>query len=128
METIAEADRLRTVLEAEAEAEALQLRGESEAFATEAKATAEAEQMAKKADAWKEYKKAALVEMMMQVLPKVASEIAAPLSRVNKVTMVADANGEVGAARLTDEVLSIVTKVPDMVNAMTGIDIKTIMK
>ena len=33
---------------------------------------AEAEQMAKKADAWKEYKEAALVDMMMKVLPKVA--------------------------------------------------------
>ena len=28
--------------------------------------------MAKKADAWKEYKEAALVDMMMKVLPKVA--------------------------------------------------------
>ena len=27
--------------------------------------------MAKKADAWKEYKEAALVDMMMKVLPKV---------------------------------------------------------
>ena len=32
---------------------------------------AEAEQMAKKADAWKEYKEAALVDMMMTVLPQV---------------------------------------------------------
>ena len=32
---------------------------------------AEAEQMAKKADAWKEYKEAALVDMMMKVLPQV---------------------------------------------------------
>ena len=128
LEKIAEANRLKAVLEAEAEAEAITLKGESEAFATEAKATAEAEQMAKKADAWKEYKKAALVEMMMQVLPKVAAEVAAPLSKVDRVTMVADANGEIGASRLTDEVLSIVTKVPDMVNAMTGVDIKTIMK
>ncbi len=32
------------------------------------KAKAEAEQMAKKADAWKEYKEAALVDMMLQVL------------------------------------------------------------
>ena len=128
LEKIAEANRLKAVLEAEAEAEALTLKGESEAFAIEAKATAEAEQMLKKADAWKEYKKAALVEMMMQVLPKVAAEVAGPLTKVDKVTMVADANGEIGAARITDEVLSIVTKVPAMVNTMTGVDIKSIMK
>lgn len=127
LETIAEANRLRTVLEAEADAEAIQLKGESEAFAIEAKATAEAEQMAKKADAWKEYKKAALVDMMMQVLPRVAAEVAAPLTKMNKMTMVADANGEIGAARITDEVLSIMIKVPEVVNSMTGVDIKKIM-
>ena len=128
MEKIAEANRLKAVLEAEAEAEAFTLKGESEAFAIEAKATAEAEQMAKKADAWKEYEKAALVDMMLKVLPQVASEIAAPLSKVNKITMVADANGEIGASRMTDEVLSVMTKVPAIVGSMTGIDIKKIMK
>jgi hypothetical protein len=43
------------------------LQGEAEAYAIEVKAKAEAEQMAKKADAWKEYKEAALVDMMLQV-------------------------------------------------------------
>lgn len=128
MEKIAEANRLKAVLEAEAEAEAFTLKGESEAFAIEAKATAEAEQMAKKADAWKEYEKAALVDMMLKVLPQVASEIAAPLSKVNKITMVADANGEIGASRMTDEVMSVMLKVPEIVGSMTGINIKKIMK
>ena len=31
----------------------------------------QAEKMAKKADAWKEYKEAAMVDMMLQTLPKV---------------------------------------------------------
>lgn len=47
------------------------MRGEAEAFATEAKAKAEAEQMAKKAEAWREFKEAAMVEMMLDALPKV---------------------------------------------------------
>ena len=51
----------------EAAAEALQMKGEAEAFAVEAKAKAEAEQMAKKADAWGEYGKAAIVDMILQV-------------------------------------------------------------
>ena len=45
----------------------LSYQGEAEAYAIEVKAKAEAEQMAKKADAWKEYKEAALVDMMLQV-------------------------------------------------------------
>ena len=36
-----------------------------------AKAKAEAEKMAKKADAWKEYKEAAILDMMLESMPKV---------------------------------------------------------
>merc|ERR1712106_1130963 len=123
LEKLAEAHRNKLIMEAEAEAEAVALKGDAEAFAIECKAKAEAEQMAKKADAWKEYKEAAMVDMMLQTLPKVAAEIAAPLSQAKKITMVSDGSGEVGAARITGEVLDIMVKVPDMVNRMTGVDI-----
>lgn len=68
---MAEANKLRTVMEAEAEAEAIKIRGDAEAFAIQAKAKAEAEQMAKKAAAWNEYKSAAMIDMMLDTLPKV---------------------------------------------------------
>merc|ERR1719229_1510763 len=123
MEKLGEANRNRLIMEAEAEAEALALKGEAEAFAIEVKAKAEAEQMAKKADAWKEYKEAAMVDMMLQVMPKVAAEVAAPLTETNKITMVADSNGELGASKLTAEVMTIIEKVPQLVKSMTGVDI-----
>ena len=78
---------MRLIIEAEAEAEAIALKGEAEAFAMEAKARAEAQQMAMKAEvrnififttfqhssqAWREYKEAAMVDMMLQTLPKVS--------------------------------------------------------
>lgn len=44
---------------------------QAEAYAIKAKAAADAEQMAKKADAWKEYGSAAMVDMMLDTLPKV---------------------------------------------------------
>ncbi|XP_023725064.1 flotillin-1 isoform X3 [Cryptotermes secundus] len=123
LEKLAEANRNRVILEAEAEAEALRVRGEAEAFAVEAKARAEAEQMAKKADAWKDYKEAAMVDMLLDTLPKVAAEVAAPLSQAKKITMVSSGQGDVGAAKLTGEVLSIVSKVPEVVKSLTGVDI-----
>jgi len=58
-------------MEAQAEAEAIKVTGEAEAYAIEAKARAEAEQMAKKADAWKEYQDAAIVDMILEAMPKV---------------------------------------------------------
>merc|ERR1719411_903697 len=123
LEKIAEANKLKAVLEAEAEAEAIQLKGEAKAFAIEAKAKAEAEQMAKKADAWNEYEKAALMDMMLKMLPKVAAEVAAPLSKAKKITMISDSTSELGASKLTQEVLDIMNKIPDTVTKMTGVDI-----
>ncbi|KAK2168032.1 hypothetical protein LSH36_21g07061 [Paralvinella palmiformis] len=52
----------------------------------------EAEQMMKKADAWKEYQDAAMTDMVLDMLPKVAAEIAAPLATVKKITMVSSVN------------------------------------
>ena len=37
--------------------------------------------------------------------------------------MLASGEGEVGLRRLTGEVLDVMTRVPDMVNKMTGVDI-----
>ena len=123
LEKIAEANRKRVILEAEAEAEALLLKGEAEAFAIEAKAKAEAEQMAKKAEAWKEYKRAAMMDMFMEVLPQVVAEVSAPLSQANKITMVSSGQGEIGAAKLTGEVINMVAGIPQLVKVMTGVDI-----
>lgn len=120
---LAEAHRQRVILEAEAEAEAIRLKGEAESFAIEAKAKAEAEQMAKKAAAFLEYREAAKIDMLLATLPKMAAEIAAPLSMAKKLTMVASGDGDIGAAKLTGEVLDIMTRVPDMVKGLTGIDL-----
>jgi uncharacterized membrane protein YqiK len=79
--------------------------------------------MAKKADAWKEYKEAAMLDMILESLPKVAAEVAAPLSQAKKITMIADGSGEIGASKLTAEVLAIIASVPQAVKNMTGVDI-----
>ena len=50
----------------------MQMKGEAEAFALEAKGRAEAEQMAKKADAFKQYKEGAMVDMLLEKLPLVS--------------------------------------------------------
>ena len=60
-EILASANKKRAILEAEAQAEAIALKGDAEAFSVEVKAKAEAEGMAQKADAFKDYSKAAKV-------------------------------------------------------------------
>jgi len=51
-----------------------------------------------------------------------AAEVAAPLAQAKKITMVSSGDGEVGAAKLTGEVLDIMAKVPNLVKNLTGID------
>lgn len=49
--------------------------------------------------------------------------MAAPLSQAKKITMVSSGNGAVGAEKLTEEVFSIVQRVPELVKSLTGVDI-----
>ncbi|KAK7887029.1 hypothetical protein WMY93_026650 [Mugilogobius chulae] len=99
------------------------LKGQAEAFALEAKGRAEAEQMAKKAEAFKQYQEGAMVDLLLEKLPLMAEEISKPLSEAQKVTMVSSGGSEVGAAKLVTEVLEIMTTLPSAVQKLTGIDI-----
>ena len=57
---------------------------------------------------------------------QIAAEVAAPLSQAKKVTMVSTGKGDVGAAKLTGEVLDVVEKMPLLVQNMTGVDISKV--
>uniref|UniRef100_A0A8C1WN93 Flotillin n=1 Tax=Cyprinus carpio TaxID=7962 RepID=A0A8C1WN93_CYPCA len=126
IEKIAEAEKLQLIMEAEAEAEAIRMRGEAEAFAVEAKGRAEAEQMVKKAEAFKQYKEGAMVDMLLEKLPLIAEEISRPLCAAQKVTMVSSGGSEVGVAKLTGEVLEIMSRLPSAVEKLTGVNISQV--
>lgn len=123
LETLAAAEANRTIVGAQATADAIRLKGEAEAAAIEAKGQAEAEAMAKKADAWKDFQEAAKVDMVLEKLPQVAAEIANPLSNVKSVKMVSSGKGDVGVFKLTNEVISIMEKLPGIVENMTGLSV-----
>ncbi|CAL8365792.1 unnamed protein product [Arctogadus glacialis] len=125
-ERLAEAQRLQMIMAAEAEAESIRMKGEAEAFAVEAKGRAEAEQMAKKAEAFQQYKEGAMVDMLLETLPLMAEEIARPLAAAHKVTMISSGGGEVGASKLTGEVLDIMTRLPETVEKLTGVRISQV--
>lgn len=52
--------------------------------------------------------------------------MAAPLSQARKVTMVSCGGGEVGAAKLTGEVMGIVTCMSQLVRDVTGVDVSKV--
>ena len=49
--------------------------------------------------------------------------MAAPISQARKITMVSGGDGEVGASKITGEVLNIIRQMPKVVEDLTGIDI-----
>ena len=73
-----EAEAMRTKADAaryqaEQEAAGIRARGEAEAAAIQAKAVAEAEGMEKKAEAYAKYNNAAIVEMLVGIMPQMAA-------------------------------------------------------
>ncbi|PIO39892.1 hypothetical protein AB205_0016630 [Aquarana catesbeiana] len=123
LEKLAEAERMKLITEAEAEAESIRVKGEAQAYAIEVRARADAEQMEKKAQAFQQYQEAAIVDMLMEKLPLIVDEISKPLTKVNKIKMVSSSGTEVGAAKITGEVLDILNRLPETVEKLTGINI-----
>jgi len=54
---------------------------------------------------------------------QVAAEIAAPLAQTKAVKMVSIGKGEVGASKLTGEVLDVMERLPKTVEGLTGVDV-----
>lgn len=129
LEVLAEANKQRTVLEALAMSESIAMKGDADAFSVEIKGKAKATEMTLKAEAWKEYQKAAKVSLWLDAIPKCAAEVAAPLSQVGRITMVGYIDGPdgcLGPAKMTNEVLQIMDKIPDTIETMTGHRIKMV--
>jgi len=111
-----------------ADAEALKAKGLAEAEAIKAKGLSEAEAMAEKAESWKQYNQAALVQMVVETLPQMAEAIAMPLAKTESITIVGGGDGSAGASKLTRDVTDIVAQVPPVVESLTGIDLAKMVR
>ena len=76
-----------------AEAEANKARGLAEATVIEAQGKATASAMQAKAESFKQYNEAAVIEMIVRVLPEVAGKISEPLSKTEKMVIINSGNG-----------------------------------
>jgi len=121
----AESEAYKKELEAKGKAAGIRLIGSSEAEAATARGKAEAGAMREKAGAWKEYTDAALAEMVIKQLPELARAVSEPLSKVDKIVMVGDADG---APKITGQVARVVAQLPAVVESLTGIDLAALLK
>src|SRR5712664_4180364 len=106
-----------------AEAEANKARGLAEAAIIEAQGKATASAMQQKAESFKQYNEAAVIEMIVRVMPEVAGRISEPLSKTEKIVIINSGNGANGggASKLTGDVTQIVAQLPPIIESLTGI-------
>ncbi len=105
-----------------AEAEANRARGLAEAAIIEAQGKAQAEAMRQKAESFKEYNQAAVLEMIMRVMPEIAGKISEPLSKTEKMVIINSGNGVGGgASKLTGDVTQIIAQLPPILESLTGV-------
>jgi flotillin len=129
LETVAEGEKARVLAEAQAEAEAIRLRGQADADAIKARGLAEAEAMTRKADAWKEYGQAAMIQQLLESLPAVATAVAMPLSKTDRITVISGGDGDgAGASKVTRDVTNVIAQLPALVESLTGVDLLGTLK
>jgi len=128
VEILAQAERFRRQTEALGEAEAIRAKGLAEAHVIKEKGAAEAETMREKATSWSEYNEAAVTEMFVNILPKLAQAISEPLSRTERIVIIGGGDGAAGAHRVTGDVAQIISQLPPVVESLTGIRLEKLLE
>ncbi|XP_062711391.1 flotillin-2 isoform X2 [Aedes albopictus] len=121
VQMIAEGKRTQTVENAKAEAERIKKLGAAEAHAIEMVGKAEAERMRMKANVYKQYGDAAIMNIVLESLPKIAAEVAAPLAKTEEIVLIG------GNDNTTNDVTRLVGQLPPAINALTGVDLSKVL-
>jgi flotillin len=112
-----------------AEADANKARGLAEAAVIEAQGKATAEAMRVKAESFKQYNQAAVIEMIARVLPEIAGKISEPLSKTEKIVIINSGNGPGGgASKLTSDVTTIISQLPPVLESLTGVKFEKLLE
>ncbi|HFL3653767.1 TPA: flotillin domain-containing protein [Clostridioides difficile] len=105
------------------EAEGITAIGEADAEAIKAKLLAEAEGLDKKEEAMSKMQQAGIIEIVIDKLPEIVKNAAAPLTNVESITMY----GEGNSAKLIEDVMTTSGKIIEGIEETTGLDIKALL-
>ena len=130
---LAQAKKQAMVLEAEgikangeAEAYKIQKAGEAEAIAIEKKGLAEAEAMQKKAEAYERYGQAAILDMMVKIIPEVAQHVSEPISAIKNMNVYGTSGAD--AAGISGAVPAVIKQSFDVIESATGVNMTDIVR
>lgn len=128
IEMLAAAERQRLISEAEGRASSVRTEGEAEAEIIFRKGEAEARAMNVKAEAYQEWNQAAVVDKLMSQMPEIVRALAAPLSNVDRITVVSTGDGQAaGAHRITGDLAAIAAQVPALFETLSGMKMSELL-
>ncbi len=82
-----------------------------------------------KAESFKQYNEAAVIEMIVRVLPEVAGRISEPLSKMEKMVIINSGSGPGGgASKLTGDVTQIIAQLPPVLESLTGVKFEKLLE
>ena len=124
----AEAEKIR--VDGLAKADAKRAEGESEAEIIRLKGLAEAEAKRKIAEAFEQFGQAAVLDMVLKMLPEYAKQVAAPLSNIDKITVVDTGSSEQngGANKVTGYATNLMATMQETLKASSGVDVKELLE
>ena len=124
----AEAERVR--MDGLPKADAQRAQGTTEAEIIRLTGVAEAEAKQKIAEAFEQFGQAAVMDMILKMLPEYAKQVASPLSNIDKITVVdtggSGANG--GANKVTGYATDLMATLQESLKASSGIDVKDLLE
>ncbi|MSS83243.1 hypothetical protein FYJ24_00365 [Actinomycetaceae bacterium WB03_NA08] len=106
-----------------ADAELYRIQKDAEAEKAILVANAQAEAMEKRAEAYKMYNEAAVLQLVIDKLPEVAREIASPMSNIDDLTVVSTE----GATSLTRNVAGGFSELKAVVESFTGMSLDSLL-
>ncbi len=129
IETQAQAEAERIRLDGLAKADAERAQGTTEAEIIRLRGLAEAEAKQKIAEAFEQYGQAAILDMIVKMMPEYAKQVASPLSNIDKITVVDTGSGEGGGAnKVTSYATNLMSSLQETLKASSGIDMKELIE
>jgi flotillin len=113
-----------------AQADIIKAQGLNQAEVIQAQGLAEATATSKKAAAWEQYTQAAILQQILDKLPALATAIAQPLSKTDKIVVINSGGGDGGAgtSKITRDVADSMSQIPAVIEALTGISLINLLK
>ena len=129
IEALAKAEAEKVRLDGIAKADSERAQGETEAEIIRLKGLAEAEAKQKIAEAFEQYGQAAILDMIIRMMPEYAKQVAAPLANIDKITVVDTGSGTNGGAnKVTSYATDLMASLQESLKASSGIDVKQLIE